>query len=577
MSFFDMFNLFETNINFTIKSNNKYRLQFSLILIILFIAFIIIKIFDDLGDNFPTSIASLNNYVKIHNSDCVEFTTTDILTKLDEIPDTCNISVQFQLAGNHKIIDLIKENYSEDKTLMRHYLPPNASLYSNLRQPSEDDYFDLESKIYYKCKDKNDKAFEKTKYNNTDAPTIFINSKSKYDSILKLTNEDPFITSKKQILKLNNHLKDEITDLNQYMINSWDFEYEPVKIIDDRDYFSISRLKNRDLDKDYSNDYKIHSTQKNLVKYMVSDITSDNGLLIGFVNYRISKTGKLIIRNYPKFSETFPILLLVILLVAYTFKMLFYIYDYNGIYCEYVNTFFNLSNDDAKKQDDKANKSTFISQKTNITESRNDNFNDKSLETFTNTNTQILIEKQQSFNDKKFKSKEENNTSIFQYKSPKLAIKEAKKTIVIGTSFIDSYSSIENKSNEEKDEIKQDENKIDLKLSNECFNPYSFGFCDLMNFYCPFSKRSKLKRNLFKNCKDQLSFYLNPLYYFKLSAVNEEKIVDSLTENKIFSACLSYQQGKFEISRNMSVLRKLNSKENKQVKSLDDKLFLIDA
>ena len=133
------------------------------ILIILFIAFIIIKIFDELDDNFPTSIASLNNYVKIHNSDCVEFTTTDILTKLDEIPDTCNISVQFQLAGNHKIIDLIKENYSEDKTLMRHYLPPNASLYSNLRQPSEDDYFDLESKIYYKCKDKNDKAFEKTK------------------------------------------------------------------------------------------------------------------------------------------------------------------------------------------------------------------------------------------------------------------------------------------------------------------------------------------------------------------------------------------------------------------------------
>ena len=572
MSFLEMLNLFETNINFTKQSKTKYRLQLSIVLIVIFIILCLIKVLDDLDDNLATSILSLNDYVKISNAGTIKF-QPDIYTKANDTPNSCNISVHLKLLGiNYGTKDLIKEKYKEDNSFIRHYLLENLN---NTNIIDDSDYFNLESKIYFKCVDDRNKSYDKSSYEKVEAPTIFINNNNEYDKVLKLTNDEPLVALKKPFMRINNHSKDEISDVNQIMINSWEFKYEPVKVLDDKDYFSISRLKNRDLDKDYSKDFTIHSTNSKLTKVMVADTYSDKGVLIGFISYRLSKTGKLIVRTYPKMTDSIPILLLCILFTIYIFKVIFYIYDYNGIHCEYVNTFFNLTYEDSKPLEDKGNKSTFISKKTNISKLSNDPSSDKSMTMETNTNTQILIEKQHSFNENLFKS-QDNNLSIFQYKSPKQAIKETK--IFIGSSFIETNNSIENNSKEDKEEIKLDENKNEVMVNDESLKQYSFTFIDLLAFYCPFSKNSKLKKNLYMNCKNQLDFYLNPLYYFKLCALNEENVVDYLAENKVYSANFSYQRGIFDISRNMSVLKKLRkSQEIREEKNTeaDDRLVII--
>lgn len=571
MSFLEIFNLFETNISFTKQSKTGYRLQFSIVLIVIFIILCFIKILDDLDNNFVTSIVSLNDYVKINNAITLNF-KPDIYTKTKDTPNSCIISSHIKLLGkNYGIKDFKKETYSEDNSYIRHYIPfnefPNSTIFE------EGDYFNLETKIYLKCVDNNNIHLEKTSYDTFEAPTLFISNNNEYDKVLKLTNDEPLVALKKPLLKINNKSKDDLSDKYQIMINSWQFEYEPVKIYDDKDYFSITRLKNRDLEKDYSKDFTVHSTNTKLTKILVTDTYTENkGVLIGFVSYRLSKTGRLIVRVYPKITESIPIFLLGILSTIYLLKIAFYIYDYNGTHCEYINTFFNLTYDNTKPFEDKGNKSTFVSRKTNITKSSDDNSNDKSMET--NTNTQILIEKQHSFNENLLKSQDNNNLSIFQYKSPKQAIKETK--IFIGTSFIESNSSIVNNSKEEKEELKLD-NKNEAVLNEDTFKQYSFTFMDLLAFYCPLSKNYKLKKNLYMNCKDQLNFYLNPLYYFKLCALNEEKVVDYLAENKVYSACFSYQKGIFDISRNMSVLKKLRkSQEIREEKNTDaNKLVLI--
>ncbi len=207
---------------------------------------------------------------------------------------------------------------------------------------------------------------------------------------------------------------------------------------------------------------------------------------IALINYNFNNKTDVIVRVYPNIGQSICYIFLFFLFLVKIISLLFLFYDKYGKYKNLINSFFYVYYKDKVNN----NKNTFL--------------------------TKI------------------SPSNSFKIKSNINKLEDKNKPISINSSCLTTPLKEEKQHINDKELIK-----------------YNFSLCDILVMNLPFlSKSFKVKKLIFLNCIEQFTYYLNPLYYFKLCALNENKIITNISNDEFaFSIEIKENFSTYEILR----------------------------
>lgn len=98
---------------------------------------------------------------------------------------------------------------------------------------------------------------------------------------------------------------------------------------------------------------------------------------------------------------------------------------------------------------------------------------------------------------------------------------------------------------------------------------FKFSLIDAAKFLiCLRTKETKIKLTLYENCLDQLNYYLNPNYYFRMCSANEVQLENYSYET--YTAKISCSLNNFQIDR---LERNSHKSESKGIDLIPDFAF----
>jgi len=525
-------NLFPSQVDFIFIDQSKFRQHFSIFLLLAFILFLTYNTIVDYTAALPASILRFEDQYDIQ-----PFTINDILPQISS-KSKCEININIDNEKADKIYPVkLQGTYNKERQEYVYLLLQNEKA-NELAQESLSYYnFQFEYK-FFNCNSNNDIDNNLPVSNNgIDSVSFNFELNKEIFSNQGFDNKINFAAPSKLLKNYKNYA------------NYWELDFKPLIKKEIKGFFSPFNTKEGSILSLNSTSYKLENKGLGLSKMYydksqqnkINDSSTVDEVMNIIINYRIWKKGDIMVIVYPKLSDTLPYHIILFLILILFLKVLFLLYDNYGKYNYLINDIFKITK---TENTHKAQQKTFaskIGRKSNISDSNN---------TSTSDPKNLLINTESKHNkinlySTTLSSDTKDNVSII---SEKL-LDESQVTKDISLNNLNKENS-NNLSQNSDSTTTNKEGNVEKKIV-----PYQFTFLDIISFYLPITKKIKTKKEVFINCINQLKFFINPLFYLKLCVLNEEKIVETIMEKKLYSVNFKDDFQSFDILR---MSKKLN-------------------
>lgn len=601
----------ENNVKFQNKDNIFFRPVFSAVVLTCFLLFAVFVVAKDFVDSATESIVYMNfpekrnpGLKKLHK----QFFNYSILTNLDLEAINCKLMMTSKSKWQSSDANSTFMQAKVDNKLGKFkYTIINANADSDIINLDSDELnygneLIFESLVSVKCDDPNSiKGIDQSQFK-----VALVSSTTLSVNLLNKT--EPFNVVKDgngEVFDINNNIH-----CMKEFLNSYDLTFKPTVILNDDDYFRIISLsKDSYLEAENHSKDTIRSdivylgksktmisiknekieevvTRKNPAKYYSDDVLkkvvtdeaislmeTKNMKLIGMVNYLIDLKGEIIIRKYPKFKNMIPILLCILLLVVLALRMAFSFYDHNSIYLEHINSFytFTISNSYIEQENGKEDDDLRSTGKSDSENQKSINIDVESTEMADNYKIMKKPLLEASFmkfpinetvgygnlNDEESKINQ-TNTKLKSFQLEKLN----SKAIIASPDKAETFRI-------------SSSNMFKGKHKSKSESEFQFTSCDLLRFlFCRCFDKTRIKMSLYRNCKNQLTYYLNPEFYFRMCAANEDSAC--IGRNSLeYSATISPDYKHYQVCRRSNNFADKNGKRKTEIAGNDIRVSFV--
>lgn len=565
----------ENTVKFQRKECISYRTVFSALTLCLFLLFTVFVLSEDYVKSAAESILYMSHPEKRNpglNKLQKQFFNYSVMSNTNLELYNCKLMMTSKSIWEKSDADnTFLQSKVNDKKGQYKYSIMNAHgdsrIYFDLSEFKYGNELVFESVVYTHCENPEDiKKIEQSQFKvslvSSTTLTTNLFSKSEPFNVVKDGNGETF--------DMNNNIQ-----CMKGYLNSFDLAFKPIVIVNDDDYFRISSynidylkmsesFSNESFDSDIiylgksktmisekSSKYEELIKQERIDYYNSYDVDNkdqyikvketENRKIIGIVNYLIDLRGDIIIRKYPKFKNLFPALLCIFWFIVMILKIIFSLYDHNLIYLEYINSFytFTLSNsfiegENGKEDNESISKSSF--------KQCSENPNSRMVEMESEVIGDNYKQTKNPLLEASFMKYPINDTLYYGN------MKGEESKVCHATSNSNKVNNIASPDKADTFRISSS-NMFKNDHKSKSVSEFQFTTCDMLRFIlCKCFVKTKIKKSLFKNCKNQLLYYLDPLFYFRMCAANETSVCLGRASLE-YSAIISSDYKHFQVLR----------------------------